>query len=280
MKLMKLTEHVSYTEHGEGDRPVFGYIRGKYGAVVVDGGCSTEHAEGFLNTLSEDERCAITAVLLTHGHWDHIMGAAAISHTVICSSGTAASMRSMENGIYTKELIDRRFAEGRDNDFAHTNMLLEFSHSGKPVMFIPPFIINEKIRIDLGGVHVVYEPVTTCHCDHAFAVFAEEDRVLFAGDSLWPNMDGDSEDWFYSISAFENLCSSIRGYGAEYIIDSHDRPAKAEYLFGWTEKVHWMLTESLYGGGRRIDKDMPDKLKGYISGYDDCVRKVCPNTVI
>lgn len=275
----KLTKHISYLEYGKGDRPVLAYIHGDNLAVVVDGGCSATHAKIFLSYLSGEEKKKIDAVLLTHGHWDHFFGAGTISTNVICNENTNRATHDYQGKIFTINTIERFYKEGKLIDFGYKNMLTEFE-DGDEKTFIPRFkAVSGSINIDLGGVNIVYEPIDTCHCDHCSIVNVVQDKVLFAGDSLWPNMESNIKDWYYSLSAFKKLKKDLQSYMPDIIIDSHDNPKSAKDMYKWMDKIEYIINCGIKGSKdiEDIIFTMPRELSCCESCYDDLIYAACIN---
>lgn len=280
--LIKISDHVKIMEHGIGDRPVFGYIYGEEHAIVVDGGCSPRHAAEFLRELTEEEKSKIIGVYLTHGHWDHFVGAFAISDKVYCNPETAAIIKEADPKDYSVEAINKRYEEGKIIDFGYKNMLIEFTDQEDDIIFGDTIIVDGKKRIDLGGVSVSFEPIDTYHCNHCSVLYVNEDKVLFAGDCLWPNMEGNMENWKYSILAFEKLKNDLSSYNADIIIDSHDRPVSSDYMYGWMDKIlYWQkLGQEKVSDNKELISKTPEDMRQYVSCYDDIIMDACRYSVL
>ena len=74
--LKKLTDRVYYMENKEsGDRPALGLVIGNKYSLIIDGGNSKAHAESFLKEAKKLATSEIKYLVITHWHWDHIVGA-------------------------------------------------------------------------------------------------------------------------------------------------------------------------------------------------------------
>lgn len=274
-----LSNYVSYLEYGKGDRPALAYIHGKKRAVVVDGGCSANHANQFLKHLSEKEREKIACVLLTHGHWDHYFGAGTISSNVICNPNIKYATASYQGRCIDKKSIEQLFQEGKLIDFVYRNMLIEFEDSSVKAEIPYLKVISGSTNIDLGGVNVIYEPIQTCHCNHSSIIYVVQDKIFFAGDCLWPNMESNTEEWYYSLSSFIKLKKELKKYGPEIIVDSHDAPRIASHIYKWMDKIEYIIRAGLE---KKLDKkqileSMPQGLKDISSCYDELIYDSCIN---
>lgn len=271
-EIIDLTEHVSYMPHGIGDRPILGYIHGENAAIVVDGGCSPQQVGDFLSALGKKRVNAIDAVLLTHGHWDHVSGAKYIVPICLCNPETAYEMEKSVTD-FSEENLKHLHSLNKIKDFGYHNMVLEYEGHEKVIEKAKPIVVYGPLRVNLGGVTVAYFPIQTCHCNHCSAIYAEEDQTLFAGDILWPDME--SDDWKYSVSALKQLKKQIQKIQAKYIIDSHDQPRTAEYIYAWLDKITAECEHC------RRDKNYIPTIDGSACRleYDGCLTQAIVNAV-
>src|SRR5262245_39039266 len=89
-----LTPHVDwFTPDDRTDRPALGAIHGTAGTLLVEGGASVAHLGAFVAELEAHGRPPVVAIALTHWHWDHSFGSAAVAAPVI---GHRESTRELE----------------------------------------------------------------------------------------------------------------------------------------------------------------------------------------
>lgn len=112
--LIQLTDHFSYLEYSENDRPNIGLVIGKTGFLIIDSGNSRKCAENFLSALKK-KRSQIKSkngyLVLTHHHWDHICGAFFYEFPVFASSETCKKIKNMKKIKWTLSGIENAFQE-------------------------------------------------------------------------------------------------------------------------------------------------------------------------
>jgi glyoxylase-like metal-dependent hydrolase (beta-lactamase superfamily II) len=87
-RFQQLTEHVDwFTPDDRTDRPALGAVHGRDATLLVEGGASAAHLSAFLAELATRERPPVTAIALTHWHWDHSFGSAAAGAAVLAHVG-------------------------------------------------------------------------------------------------------------------------------------------------------------------------------------------------
>ena len=88
--MKQLTHRVWYLPHApETDRPALGYIQGDRQALMVDAGNSPAHVRQFLRALETKGLPAPDLAALTHRHWDHTFGLAALPVPAIAGAAPA-----------------------------------------------------------------------------------------------------------------------------------------------------------------------------------------------
>lgn len=56
------------------DRPILGMVAGTNKTLMIDAGNSEDHARYFIKETLKHEKAKLDLVVLTHWHWDHILG--------------------------------------------------------------------------------------------------------------------------------------------------------------------------------------------------------------
>lgn len=153
-----------------------GVIIGQRGAIAVD--CSNYDDEGqAMADFIRGKGFETNDIVLTHGHGDHIYGAAPL----------------MSGQIYGHRLTTPKI-QSQLGAIAKKWECSEDEASAK--LPWPTVSYRDELWIDLGDKHLWMFP-TPGHSDDGVSVYVEEDRLLFSGDSVVNGIvaaigDGDS----------------------------------------------------------------------------------------
>ncbi len=175
MELHQLSEHCCYTDSDPvRDRPSFGYIRNGAEAFAVDSGNSPDHYREFIELLKAKGLPLPSRCLLTHSHWDHIMGIAAAKCLVLSSKKTYEDIRKMkEEG---EEGLRRLYEE---NEYVRA----EYASYRDIRVSLPDEVFEKEKTLLLNGLEVKAMEVNSPHCHDAVLIYIPEDGVIYAGDS-------------------------------------------------------------------------------------------------
>lgn len=224
MELHRLTRHCYWSDPvSYGDRPGLGLIAGAEAALAVDTGNGPGHG---LWLLREAQRLGLPPVrwaALTHWHWDHVMGGRAMQEagvSLICTRGTGEQLRVLSEYRWTHEAIARRVEEGLEIPFCQKGIREEYPD--EPLALDPPLPdleIQGPVTIDLEGAAVRLLPQPSDHSPDGLLVHCPEDRVVFSGDSLSPNMY--VAPWHYTRERSMPFLEAMRGLEADWYFHSH-----------------------------------------------------------
>lgn len=224
MELHRLTEHCYWSDPvAYGDRPILGLIAGVEATLAVDTGNGPGHG---LWLLREAQRLGLPPVrwaALTHWHWDHVMGGRAMQEagvSLLCTKGTEEQLRVLCQYKWTDEAIARRVADGLEIPFCQKGIREEYPDEPRPLdPPLPDLTIEGPVTIDLEGVTVRLLPQPSDHSPDGLLVHCPEDRVVFSGDSLSPNMY--VAPWHYTRELFMPFLDALYGLGADWYFHSH-----------------------------------------------------------
>ncbi len=203
-----------------------GIVAGSDGVLVVDTGTTLAEARAIDADIAELTRQAVTHVLLTHNHFDHILGYSVFAHAVThCAPAVAAAMA----GEHTRLRDDavRHGADPAEVDAALT------------VLRAPKCYAADGV-IDLGDRLVTIAHPGRGHTDHDLiaVVSGAEHRVEFCGDlieeSADPCVDTDSH-----LSRWPVTLEAVRqaGGAAARYVPGHGAPVDAAFL---GRQAHWL----------------------------------------
>jgi glyoxylase-like metal-dependent hydrolase (beta-lactamase superfamily II) len=140
-----------------------GIILGSRVALVIDVGTYPEEGQAMADFIRARGREA-NRVVLTHGHYDHVLGGAVFRGLEVFASAL------------TPGVIQALLPRWVERVGAPLDDVLE-------QVLWPTVLYAGELRMDLGGRHVRLFP-TPGHSEDGVSVYLEEDRILFAGDTV------------------------------------------------------------------------------------------------
>jgi cyclase len=198
-----------------------GIILGRRIALAVDAGNEPEEGEA-MGAFIRERGLAPDRLALTHGHGDHVLGGAALASGEVFAHAAAP-------GVIRRHLAG--WAE-------RAGLTLEEMEARLPM---PTVTFTDELRIDLGGRTVRLFPVPG-HSQDGVCVFLEEERILFAGDSVVTGIvpaigDGDSRTLEASLRELAGMEIEVLVAGHGPVLRGADRVREwiewlAEYLAG------------------------------------------------
>lgn len=206
------------------DRPILGMVRGSKKTLLIDAGNSEEHVTYFLNELNIPRP---DLVVLTHWHWDHILGLSALPETVsMASKKTAIEMKKLLPYSWSDEAIDSRVKEGVEIEFCAKAIKEEYKTHRNIKVTLPDITIERTAEIDLGDVTCIVQHVGGDHAPDSVVVYIKEEKILFLGDCIYPKMY--AEKVHYTVDETLRLLDVLESFDAEIYIPSHQQPISKE----------------------------------------------------
>ena len=216
MELTKVTEHVYWLPPGPPDRPSLCAVVGDRWTLQLDAGSSPPHTRVLLDGLAAAGVARPAAVVYTHGHWDHVLGAVEIGGIVIAHRLTAEHLLGLAARDWSDEGLDRRVAEGLVPPGHAAAVKVEMPSPREVVVAPVDVVFEDGLDIDLGGVVVRVRHVGGDHSADSSVMLVEPDGVLFVGDCL-----GASSRGTMTADAAFALRDAIRSFGAGHVISGH-----------------------------------------------------------
>jgi glyoxylase-like metal-dependent hydrolase (beta-lactamase superfamily II) len=150
------------------DLPDFAFITTTAGVVAIDAGTSPDRVLAAMADLGLQDRAPVSHLILTHAHFDHVGGAAAVlgpDTEVIASAGFPAEAERLR-GYVPRELIGASASPGSGVE--------------------PDRVISERTSLLVGDTEFVLIPVRGGETADALMVYLPAGGALFAGDVLMP----------------------------------------------------------------------------------------------
>lgn len=199
-----------------------GLVVGSRGLLLIDSGTTVAEAEAVSGDVRELTGRAVTHLVLTHHHFDHILGSAGFPDAAIYAAPPVGL--ALSSGL---EALCRE-ASGHDADPG------EVSRAARGVR--PPDHLVWCARIDLGDRVVAIEHPGRGHTDHDLVVVIdpvtpEERVVVFCGDLVEESADpaiGDDSDLGAWPAALDRVLE-LGGDGAVYL-PGHGAAVDADFV--------------------------------------------------
>ncbi len=228
-----LTPRVAWSPPDAGrDRPVLGAISGSRKSLIVDAGASPAHAAQFRRALVELGVAEPGYAALTHYHWDHVFGAAALHLPVIGHVGTRQRVQEMARLDWRDNALNARVAAGQEKASIASNMKLEMSNAERAALVIlpPDLVFTDGVELDLGGLTAQIFHVGGDHTADSSIVYSPEERVAFLGDCFYQGYEYGAG--VYTAARLYPLLDRLEGLAADYYVMAHEpQPlTRAEFL--------------------------------------------------
>ena len=165
------------------------------GIVAIDAGTSETNARAAMKALRQISTQPVTHLILTHAHWDHIGGLAAVKESgaqVIAQAKFADELRLVnETGVRF------RYFFGGDGF--------------KPYKLVPDRLIRQRESLTVGGVEFIFYPVRGGETEDALLIHLPASGVVFVGDAFMPYLgapflpEGSAEGLFQAMALIRSL---------------------------------------------------------------------------
>jgi len=134
--------------------------------ILIDAGCSTADKKAIISTVNENN-ITVKAILLTHGHYDHITA--------------ADSMKSLTGAEVYSHVSEKQI-------LADPNLNLS-CRTATEVIIVPDKFFNDSDIFKFGEytLKVIHTPG---HTPGGVCYYNAESKVLFAGDTLFKGSVG------------------------------------------------------------------------------------------
>ena len=167
----------------------FAFIKTSAGVVAIDAGTSPDRVLAAMADLGLEDHAPVSHLILTHAHFDHIGGAAAVrgpDTQVIASAGFPAEAERQRHWSVPRELIGTGASPGSDVE--------------------PDRLISERTSLVVGDTEFVLIPVRGGETPDALMVYLPASGLLFAGDVMMPYLGVP----FFAEGSPEGLLDTLR----------------------------------------------------------------------
>ncbi len=145
------------------------FITTSDGVVAIDAGTTPDRVKAALSDLDPPADGAISHLIFTHAHWDHIGGAGAL------------------RGPATQVIAQAGFPAGLDRQGDRPRFRYFTGAAGSvPPAVVPDLLISQPTPLTVGGTELVLYPTPGGETTDALMVHLPASGVLFTGDVMMP----------------------------------------------------------------------------------------------
>jgi quinoprotein relay system zinc metallohydrolase 2 len=195
----------SVAEGSDGDVANTGFIIGETGVAVIDAGTTRANAEALYLALRQQTDLPVTALIVTHMHPDHVLG--------------ASVLRQAGAQIIASEKMPLALAQRADGYLAGMDRLIgPHQMHGTQVAF-PDVTLDGAMTLDLGNRVLRLQTYPTAHTDNDLTVLDVQSSTMWMGDLVFlehtPALDGSISGWIDTLTAMSDLpvAQMVPGHG-------------------------------------------------------------------
>ncbi len=202
-------------------QPNVGIVVAGHKTVLIDGGNSPRHARRIMIALDDIEAPAVSHIIYTHSHWDHVFGAMVFGATALghelCRKQLGEMVAKPWSHSYIQEEIQR--SPAREAGLRAMSRAMEDWRNFRIVQ--PEVVFSRHLTLHMDSMTFELDHVGGLHSPDSIAVRIPEARVMFIGDSYYPPASylRHAEDT-YNFALMRSLLSE----DIDHYIDGHNPP--------------------------------------------------------
>lgn len=234
--LEKITERIYFMEHTEEtDRPALGLIIGDNYSLVVDAGASPRHAKEFQAEIEAMKVPPVKYLVLTHYHWDHVLGLSEWNMATIAHIATEEQVDRYRNMKYDDASLEQAKSKGIYSEFSIGCIKKEIEDREHFTVGKIDAFYNDCMKIDLGGTTCILRHIESPHTNDTTILYVPEEKTMFLGDCIY----GGTKDgiYYYDPEKLSHMIDAIEQYEADYYLCAHETLCSREEIVSFWQQL-------------------------------------------
>jgi glyoxylase-like metal-dependent hydrolase (beta-lactamase superfamily II) len=184
--LIQLTEHVWVLPFNPQQRlrPAVGVIRTTHHTALIDTGFGPDDARRIQQSLVALNAPAVSHIVYTHHHHDHVFGACVFNAPVIAHELCYKLLHEMQRS-WNAELLQRESAADPRHAEWQRELLRSVDDWSQFRLVLPTITFPHTLRMHLDDVTLELKHIGGKHAADSVIVYVKEDEVLFLGDCFY-----------------------------------------------------------------------------------------------
>jgi glyoxylase-like metal-dependent hydrolase (beta-lactamase superfamily II) len=220
-RLERASEHVWwFTPDDRTDRPSLAIVAGSDASVLLDVGASPAHTASFLEAAAPLGLAPLRLAVLTHWHWDHSFGGAALDVPIAAHRITADELAREAAYDWSDEALAERVRTGAELEFCGDMIRLELPDRSSLRIVEPQIVFDDEgLELRLGGVTCEVRRVGGDHAVDSCVTHVIEDGLIFLGDCLSQRLHAPVAH--RTLAGTREIVATIAAYGASTTVQGH-----------------------------------------------------------
>ncbi|KZE37183.1 hydrolase glyoxylase [Bhargavaea cecembensis] len=220
--LNRYSDAIYYLPHEDDrERPTLGLVCGNRCSLVIDSGNSPQHAQDFLLEVENLNVPPVKYVVITHAHWDHILGINEfVDATVIVNHQTNDIIKEWQRFSFDDRSLQKYVNAHQMSPMCMKIIQTEVPNRESFQLKSPDVIFERTLTIDLGDKVCILDRMNSTHTDDSTIIYIPDEKVVFLGDGAY----GTTTDslFHYNQSMLMLMIKDIQKYDAEAFLLGHE----------------------------------------------------------
>lgn len=259
-------------------------IVGSDGIIIVDTMIDTTSAARAFAEFREITDKPVKGIIFTHGHGDHVGGAAVFAEGVTPEVWAHANFGAEENAFASAGLTIQQQRGARQGGFLlppekrinngvarayYPQRGAESFGSAGGEQVVPTHSVSEpRVRIEIADVEIELVAVSG-ETDDGLYIWLPEQQVVFSGDNFyksWPNAYAIRGTPYRDVKGWAGAIDSMLSEGAVALVPGHTRPILGEsdvreVLTDYRDAIRFVFDKTIEGMNQGMT---PDELVDYV----------------